>query len=270
MSDQPRRFLSLGAGVQSSTLALMIAHGEVPMVGDAIFADTQWEPRAVYEWLDWLEKQLPFPVHRVTAGSIRDGIIAKQNTTVGRFPSVPWHLRHENGDAGIGRRQCTREYKIEPLVKAKRRLLGCQPRQRIPMGACETLIGISTDEASRMRDSAERWNRNRWPLIELGMSRNDCLGWMRRHGYPQPPKSSCIGCPFHSDHEWRRLRDSDPEAWADAVALDEVIRNPARGMRGEQYMHRKLLPLAEVDLSTDEELGQGNLFENECQGMCGV
>jgi 3'-phosphoadenosine 5'-phosphosulfate sulfotransferase (PAPS reductase)/FAD synthetase len=61
------QYLSLGAGVQSSTLALMAARGEIgPMPKAAIFADTQAEPESVYRWLDWLEKQLPFPVHRVT------------------------------------------------------------------------------------------------------------------------------------------------------------------------------------------------------------
>ena len=54
--------LSLGAGVQSSTMALMAAKGEItPMPDCAIFADTQAEPQSVYDYLDWLEKQLPFP-----------------------------------------------------------------------------------------------------------------------------------------------------------------------------------------------------------------
>ena len=58
--------ISLGAGVQSSTMALMAAHGEItPMPDCAIFADTGAEPRKVYEWLDWLEKKLPYPVYRV-------------------------------------------------------------------------------------------------------------------------------------------------------------------------------------------------------------
>ena len=265
-----KRYLSLGAGVQSSTLALMIAKGEIPMVDGAIFSDTQWEPAAVYKWLDWLETQLPFPVHRVTAGSIRDSILIKANERDGRVPSIPWHLQHPNGERGMGRRQCTSEFKIGPILKAKRKLLGYPPRARIPVGSCETLIGISTDEASRMKESQERWSVNVWPLIELGMSRNDCLRWMERNGYPTPPKSSCIGCPFHSDTEWRRIRDTDPEAWADAIALDEIIRSPARGMKSQQFMHRKLLPLAQVDLSTDEEKGQVNMFENECEGMCGL
>ena len=67
----PMHILSLGAGVQSSTLALMAAKGEVgPMPMAAIFSDTQAEPKEVYDWLDWLEKQLPYPVYRVTAGNL--------------------------------------------------------------------------------------------------------------------------------------------------------------------------------------------------------
>src|SRR5580765_5491306 len=68
---EPIHIISLGAGVQSSTMALMAAHGEItPMPVAAIFADTQGEPASVYKWLDWLEGQLPFPVHRVTKGSL--------------------------------------------------------------------------------------------------------------------------------------------------------------------------------------------------------
>jgi 3'-phosphoadenosine 5'-phosphosulfate sulfotransferase (PAPS reductase)/FAD synthetase len=73
-----KRFLSLGAGVQSSTVALMIAHGELEPVEAAIFADTGWESPKVYEWLEWLEKQLPFPVHRVQRGNLREDILNKR------------------------------------------------------------------------------------------------------------------------------------------------------------------------------------------------
>lgn len=270
MTHRPVEFISLGAGVQSSTMALMAARGEIgPMPVAAIFADTQWEPAHVYEWLNWLEAQLPFPIHRVTAGNLREDTLRKQNTTGGRFASIPWHLTKTDGSSSMGRRQCTKEYKIAPLIKERRRLLGYPPRVRIQANACVTWIGISTDEAGRMKDSRERWNVNRWPLIEKGMSRHDCLQWMERHGYPTPPKSACIGCPFHSDREWRRIK-ADPVAWADAVLIDEAIRKPARGFRGEQYMHRSRKPLAEVDLSTLEDHGQLNMWNIECEGMCGV
>ena len=68
------------------------------------------------------------------------------------------------------------------------------------------------------------------------------------------------------------MRDNAPDEWADAVEVDRLIR--ARGSLGDmgspQYMHRSLVPLDEVDLSTAEDRGQINLFENECEGMCGV
>jgi 3'-phosphoadenosine 5'-phosphosulfate sulfotransferase (PAPS reductase)/FAD synthetase len=130
-----KRFLSLGAGVQSSTLALMIAHGEIEPVEEAIFADTGWEPRKVYEWLEWLEKQLPFPVHRVQRGNLRSDTLTRSNTTGQRVAAVPWHMVMPNGDRAMGRRQCTAEYKIAPLTRKTRELLGLAPRQRAGGGA---------------------------------------------------------------------------------------------------------------------------------------
>jgi 3'-phosphoadenosine 5'-phosphosulfate sulfotransferase (PAPS reductase)/FAD synthetase len=63
--------ISLGGGVQSSTMALMAAHGEIsPMPKAAIFADTQAEPKSVYTWLDWLKPQLPFPVEALAQGQL--------------------------------------------------------------------------------------------------------------------------------------------------------------------------------------------------------
>ena len=67
--------------MQSSTLALMAAAGEItPMPKCAIFADTQAEPASVYRWLDWLEKQLPFPVHRVTKGNLEADALKMRTT----------------------------------------------------------------------------------------------------------------------------------------------------------------------------------------------
>jgi hypothetical protein len=271
---KPSRFLSLGAGVQSSTLALMIAHGEIAKVQAAIFADTQWEPKKVYHWLDWLEaeiQRLPnsFPIYRVTEGNLRHNALRSENTTGGKFAAIPWHVTKADGSAALGRRQCTAEYKLKPLRRKLRQLVGLQKGERSKGVMAEILVGISTDEATRMKPSRDKWQRNVWPLIDLGMSRHDCMVWMERKGYPLPPKSSCIGCPFHSNAEWRAIK-SDPEAWADALVVDEAIRKPARGINAEQFMHHTRKPLAQVDLSTAEERGQINLFELECEGMCGI
>ena len=264
---KPLRVISLGAGVQSTTLALMAAHGEIgPMPDCAIFADTGWEPAAVYDHLRWLrsDNMLPFPVHVVAAGDIRADAIAKVNSTGQRFASIPWFTLDRHGKRGMGRRQCTKEYKLRPIQREIVRLLG----GKRPAGGAEVWVGISMDEVVRMKPSRVRYVVNRWPLIERRMSRRDCLTWLSAKGYPQPPRSSCIGCPFHSDAEWRALR-ARPDEWADAVAIDEAIRHQP-GLRAMQYMHASCVPLADVDLSTPEERGQLNLFVNECEGMCGV
>lgn len=263
---EPYRVLSLGAGVQSSTLALMAARGEVgPMPDAAIFADTQWEPAAVYRWLDWLEKQLPFPVYRVTAGNLRADLLAKTNTTGQRFAAVPFFTLAPDGKRGMGQRQCTKEYKLQPIRREARRLMLAAGKTTI-----EQWIGISCDEVVRMKLSGRKYITNRWPLVEAGMARWDCLRWMEERQYPKPVKSACLGCPYHSNSQWRDLRDNDPEGWADTVEVDRAIRVPGRGIRAQQFMHASCVPLDQVDLSTAAERGQPDLFADECDGICGT
>lgn len=268
------RVLSLGAGVQSTTLALMAAHGEVgPMPDCAIFADTGWEPAAVYEHLAWLRSGnvLPFPVYIVSGGDIRADLL--RAGTGERWASIPAFTRTVRGirvEIGMIRRQCTKDYKIVPIRRKVRELAELTRRRSPSVPVVEQWIGISLDEIIRMKPSFEAWQINRWPLIEQAMSRQDCLRWLERHDYPIPPKSSCVGCPFHSDDEWRRLRDTDADAWAEAIEVDAAIRTGLRGIRGEVFLHRSALPLGDADLSTPADLGQLDLWPNECSGLCGV
>ena len=268
------RVLSLGAGVQSTTLALMAAHGEIgPMPDCAIFADTGWEPRVVREHLAWLMSPnvLPFPVHIVSAGDIRADLL--RAGTGERWASIPAFTRtvkRRRVEIGMIRRQCTKDYKIVPIRRKVRELVGVTRRRSPDHPIVEQWIGISLDELMRMKPSFEAWQVNRWPLIEQRMSRHDCLRWLERHGYPIPPKSACVGCPFHSDMRWREIRDRDPEAWGEAVAVDRAIRTGLRGIRGEVYLHRSAVPLDQADLSTPADRGQLDLWGNECEGMCGV
>ena len=243
--DKPLRILSLGAGVQSSTLALMIAHGELPMVDAAIFADTGAEPKGVYDWLDWLESKLPFPVHRVNNGSLLNDVLTRKDG----FNPIPAYT-----DGGMGRRQCTHQYKLRPLRWKMRELADGQP--------VECLVGISLDEAHRMKPTGLKWCVNSWPLIEQNMTRQDCLNWMAAHGYSRPPRSACTFCMFKRDSEWRETKQ-DAASWAQAVEVDRSLR--ANG----EYLHRSLNPLEDVDFRNAEDFGQIDAFGNECEGLCG-
>ena len=257
--DKPKmNIISLGAGVQSSVMALMSAKGQItPMPDCAIFADTQWEPEAVYEHLDWLESQLPFPVYRVTAGSIREKVLKPG------YSDIPWHT-----SKGIGRRQCTKVFKLNPIRDKVKELAGVTHGRELAAGMIKMWLGISLDEVWRMKESQVKYMKNIWPLIDKEMNRNDCHQWFDRE-YPKHPglvKSACIGCPLKGDAHWRDTQ-RDKTSWKDAIEVDRAIRD----IREEkQFMHHSKKPLEEVDLRTLRELGQGDLFNEDCEGMCGV
>jgi hypothetical protein len=266
----PIHIISLGAGVQSSTMALMAACGEItPMPTAAIFADTQAEPKSVYVWLDWLEKQLPFPVHRVTRGSLAEQALKMKTTKDGRrftTTDIPfWTLSADNQLGRIPQRQCTYDFKIAPIQKMARKIAQIKRGQKT-VGVIQW-IGISLDEVSRMKDSREPWQENRWPLIEKRISRVDCVRWMHAHGFPKPPRSACVFCPFHNNHEWRRLKTDEPDEFEKAVQFEKAKTD---NMRNTLFLHRSCIPLDKIDFSTEEERGQLNMFNNECEGMCGV
>lgn len=267
------RLISLGAGVQSTTLALMAAHGEVgPMPDAAIFADTKGEPAAVYRHLDWLETKLPFPVHRVDGGDLRQDVIDSARDLLRHAATPPFFTLTADGDGkGLLRRQCTEDYKIAPIRRKVRELLQAPRTGRVPPGhLVEQWIGISLDEVQRMKPSRDSWTVHRWPLVDMRMTRGDCLQWMERHGYPRPPRSACTFCPYHNDAEWRAIKSGPPDEWAAVVELDRLIRPGVKGTRDRLYLHRSCVPIDEVDLSTAEDHGQLNMFGNECEGMCGV
>jgi hypothetical protein len=261
--------ISLGAGVQSTTLLLMACHGEItPKPNYAIFADTGWEPRVVYRHLEWLKEEAArFGVQVVVTqkGNIKEDVIkaAKEGT---RVATLPFFVKSENGKKGIVHRQCTQEYKVMPVRRKIRELLGYGPRQRVKEKV--TLwMGISLDEIERIKPSQVKWIENRYPLIEKSMDRISCISWLERKGYPIPPKSSCIGCPFHDNYMWRELKQKSPDEWEEAVEVDRLIRKLPK-LRGKAYLHRSCQPLDEVYLQEDQlELG---LFANECTGYCGL
>lgn len=274
VSKPDLRVLSFGAGVQSTVLALLGLRGAFGPPPDVlIFADTMFEPRSVYRHIEWMKSEVKrlsngrVEVAVVSAGDLRKDHINGLNSTGQRVASMPLFTA---GGKGMGRRQCTREYKIQPIEKEVRRILGVGNRKRVHV-TIEMWIGISTDEISRLKYNPRKWAINRWPLIEARMTRADCRAWFERE-YPERPlvKSACSACPFRDNAAWRDLKKSDPEAFADAVSFDAALRHQGsklKGMNEQQFVHRSGVPLSDADL---EAVDADDLFEGECDGMCGV
>lgn len=265
-----KHIISLGAGVQSSTMALMAAKGELtPMPDCAVFSDTGDEPDEVYRWLAWLEEVLPFPVNRVSHGEgtlgvdacvVRTSEVKKKKYTQ---YAVPAFLLGVDGRIGLMMRQCTTSHKINPIHREYGRVRG---KERVTQW-----IGISLDEIDRMKSPRKPWVDNRYPLIEKRMTRQSCLAWMFKHDFPKPPRSACVFCPYHNDREWKRMQHEDKASFARAVNFEKEYQSACSkvtGLTGKPFLHRTCQPLDQIDFDADKN--QLNLFINECEGMCGV
>ena len=153
------------------------------------------------------------------------------------------------------KRQCTRHYKIIPIQKALKEFAGL-PANRLQV---RQYMGISADEAQRIKDNRHRWITNDYPLAYEGWRRSDCARWFARE-YPGRTlsRSACVGCPFHSAAEWVAVSKTDPDLFADACELDEKLRammltSPERRVYSQVYLHRRRKPLAQaVALDTVE------------------
>ena len=272
---KPLLVLSLGAGVQSTVLALMADRGEfgLPKPDLAIFADTGWEPKAVYEHLKWLRKELSFDVVTVGNGNIRENILAGRLPNNSSHLGIPAFTRNQDGSKGILRRQCTAHYKMQPIHKYLRDYMELEPGRRAPKDKqVEMWLGISVDEQARQKPSQEEWITKRYPLIEHNLSRAQLQNWFEsQYSGRTLPKSSCIGCPYHDDSMWKSLKEGSPAEFQDAVFIDTALRNlpDLKGLvDGDMYLHPSRKPLVEVDFS--EAQSYEDVMMDECEGVCGV
>jgi hypothetical protein len=268
-------YLSLGGGLQSSVIAEMIAEGELLPVDVVLFADTGDEPDYVYQQVRYLKDRLGnIPLETVDNGNMIDDIIQSK----GRFASIPVYTMSD-GSVGRLRRQCTREYKITPIEKRVRGiLLERGLAKQNSAGAIyinddvevDVLLGITLDEAQRMKHNRNKKFTNTYPLIDRMMTRHDCMLWLQKRGLLIPRKSSCLICPYHNDEYWRWLKDERPSDWDHVVKIDAHLRRGDFAARadGEMYLHRQCKPLPDIDLSTQQDHGQKEMFD-ECEtGYC--
>ncbi|MFD6076893.1 hypothetical protein ACFWG5_15065 [Streptomyces hydrogenans] len=232
------------------------AEGILPKVDYAIFADTGWEPRSVYTHLDRLEQDIAapagIPILRVSSGNIRNDALDPDH----RFASMPLYILNADGRPGMTRRQCSGEYKVKPIKKEVRKLLGYPYPTRVPKDVfVEQWIGISTDEFHRAKDADVKYMRNRHPLIDMDWTRSDCIRYLTSLGLADTPKSSCLGCPFHGNAQWRQIRDTSPDEWADVVEFDAAIRKgnaranaTGNALLGQAFLHRSRVPLSQAPI----------------------
>lgn len=247
------RVLSLGAGQQSSSLLVMSALGMLPKLDLAVFADTGWERQVTYDHLDRLEAFATahgIPVRRVSVGNLREEVLNSEFVPMPVFGT--W-----GGKRVTFRQGCTRNFKIRPIRHVVREAAGPLAGLTVHMW-----LGISFEETFRLKPSPVSYIEHVYPLVDMRWTRTECRRFLEEHGFPDTPRSSCVGCPYKSIAQWREMQRDAPDEWADAVEFDRALRERPEPV----FLHNSLKPLPLVVLDPD----QGDLFGEECEGHCGV
>ena len=212
--ENPLKILSLGWGVQSWTLAALAALGEIPMPDYVVHADTTHEMAGTYahaeKWTPWL---LDHGVKVVTVSAPNTNVVREYTNSLGiEIPAF-------TGEGQI-RRQCTNHWKIQPIRKFVRRLIGNGRSNKVEMWQ-----GISIDEWQRMRTAEVNYITNIYPLVDRRISRTGCISWLESKDLDVPPKSSCTFCPYRNRASWKAMKRADGPDWHEAVNVDTQIRN---------------------------------------------
>lgn len=259
------RTFSYGGGVQSTAVLVLTAQGKLNY-DHFLFANVG-EDSENPDTLEYFnDVALPYAARNgMFLIEIRKYRFKEIETVYGRAVgdnrSIPIPARMSNG--APGRRSCTADFKIRVIAKWLKQNGATKENPAI------TGLGISVDEFQRARsDSGIDHQVLEYPLIDLRLTRQDCMNIIASAGLPIPPRSACYFCPFHSRDEWIRLKNQRPDLFAKAVEL-EVRLNEKRGelAKDQVYLHPSVKPL-------DQAVGDQMMFwedEDICEsGYCFV
>lgn len=137
-------------------------------------------------------------------------------------PKAPF--RTEAG--GFIVRQCTNHWKIRPFRRVLRALMK-EYGIRLRRDLVSVALGISIDELDRMTQPNVAYYQHVYPLIDLRLTRTDCVRVIQDSGLPVPGKSACWFCPYTAKSRVQEIAHAFPEIERELFRLDATI-NDAR------------------------------------------
>jgi len=233
-------YISYGGGSPSLALVILNIKGEIkPITGrdkvdEIVFADTGWERSDIISQTHEIKKYVEgngfkFSVVQSKYGPLEDylynNLTKKENKG---FLPIPYHSK----DKGIGMRQCTHQFKIWPINQFLKKTYGSVGRI--------AQLGIHINEAERIKEPRNKKDTNRFPLVDLRLSRNDCLKIVAEVGLPLPPKSACVGCPYLPASRFIELNHENPKDFERAEKIDTLM-NPQG-----KYLSNTKIPLSSL------------------------
>ena len=227
--------ISFGVGVNSVAMIIMLV--EQGWRGPIVFANPGAEHPETYCYLEYFKREYLKPkgleITRIEPGSpyhkrsrlSLEAYCLKQDIIP--LLSVKW---------------CSVEWKRTPLH-------GWSDEHGYPIH----LLGISASEPRRVRDDP----LVRYPLVEAGIHRSECIHIIQQAGLAVPRKSGCWFCPGQRLAEWRNLYMDHPELYERAIALEDNASEhhqkwatlDPHGISLRQHVERRWKGQEKMDLS---------------------
>ena len=274
------KILSCGAGMQSSALFLMACENAlakakgrpptwplVPIYDVSVYCDLGFEPPWVMDQVKFLKRcgdscGVPFVMLKSPLYEDFMACFGEKRTV-----SIPWWTLRADGHKSKMPRNCTLDYKVSVISKYVRwTLLGYKKHQRLrdaDAKAHEMHLGFGAEEKHRCKESPNPMFINKFPLVEMGLTRGDNYAYIKEVWGLETKASACTFCPFHRNYFFGYLKEHEPEQFAKVVGVDELLRvkTPKPPMDSELYISRSRVRL--LDLKPED------CNDAECFMYCG-
>ncbi len=225
-----------GAGVDSTAIAVLIILGHLPKPEYAYMVNPGYERQRTWNHVNSVL------IPRLAEVGVTLHILPSPNCHIvdNGHIRIPAFKRNDDGTVGRLNTHCGGWKR--PVAM---RWLKAQGVKR-----CEGWVGIAADESERQRANSVQWYTNRYPLVELELTRQDCLDLIARMGW-EAPQTSCIMCPQQSDDQWQDTKENYPEDWARIVEIERDIHRT----HPESFLHCSCVPINQVRFGS---IGQAN------------
>lgn len=248
---------SCGGGTQSGAIATLIRLGKLPRPDFAFMTDTGREKSSTWPFVDGFIRpalaSVGLELTIVKAADFTNNLNVIYTSEDGDTTVLLPGFTTLNGGNGKLRAFCSGKWKRD-VAERWMRSIGIQK--------VRNWIGISRDEARRIRAQHRGWLELWYPLIfEVPLTRVQCVELIRAQGWTgEIPHSACWMCPNQSDSEWLEMKLNQPQDFAAACNLEAETR----AHDPHFYLHPSCRPLAEVDF-----LSQTSMFtDHGCTEGC--
>lgn len=233
------KILSCGAGQQSTALALMSCENAlsnkakyplVPIYDAVLFCDLGGEREWVYKQVNFIAKQCSIaniPFYVLKNKNLKEDYL--KNYGVARVCTIPFWSLDENGKKGKMTRHCTIDYKVVQMQNFVRwNLLGYRKGERTKpedIQAHEMHIGFTYEEQQRIFDSKHKLFVNKFPMVEMGLTRADNYAYVKERWGLETRGSACLFCPFHSNFFFQECKSNCQKDYGTIIAIDEKLEH---------------------------------------------